>query len=96
MILLQWPSLCVPVQWTPICVRNHLIPSSRSAELVWLLCAVRHDKANDVNGAFDGYGNFVIPTPESAAAALLSIISGSTREKEGGEFVLVSGEHLGW
>ena len=53
--------------------------------------------ASDTTGIFAALlEKMSLLTPEAAARALLSLIDGSTRDKDGGEFINVDGTRLPW
>ncbi|KAF8970810.1 NAD(P)-binding protein [Flammula alnicola] len=72
----------------------------------WLICfplapgMVETDMAKenrdlDASGTFESFRD-LMTTPAIAATALVNIIEGSTREKDGGEFINVDGNKLTW
>ena len=53
--------------------------------------------ASDTTGIFaELLEKMSLLTPEAAAKALLSLIDGSTRDKDGGEFINVDGAKIPW
>ena len=57
----------------------------------------REAQARDTTGVLAALLEKVpVQTPEDAAKALVNLIDGSTRDKDGGEFINVDGTRLPW
>ena len=57
----------------------------------------REAQARDTTGVLAALLEKVpFQTPEEAANALINLIDGSTRDKDGGEFINVDGTRLPW
>ncbi len=59
--------------------------------------SAREAQASDTTGVLTALLEKVtVQTPEEAAKALVNLIDGSTRDKDGGEFINVDGTRLPW